>query len=204
MVTIRYTEQELNQVIDTANRIGAYACYFVDSYGYMTTKDVQHYFDYFDSRLNKDIKIGFHAHNNLNLAFANVQYFANIDTERELIIDSCATGMGQGAGNMQTELLMPYLNEHFGGSYKYQEVLDICDFIDQELNIANLWGYSVTCLLPALHKTAYKLAIVMRTKYHMSYRDIDLVLRDMPAQYRFRFTYQDLDDILVKLNKMPK
>lgn len=201
MLTMRYTDEELDLVISYANGIGAYACYFVDSYGYMEPKDIQRLFDYYDARLNKEIKIGFHAHNNMNLAYANVQYFTNIETERELIIDSCATGMGQGAGNMQTELIIPYMNEKWGKAYNLDSVLDVCDYLDKEMIPADLWGYSVTRLLPAIYKTAYKYALIMRNKHHMSFRDINAVLKKMPDELRNRYTVQNLEEALKVLGR---
>lgn len=196
MLTMRYTDAELDMVIQAANKMKAYACYFVDSYGYMQPQDVKRLFDYYDARLDKDIKIGFHAHNNMNLAFSNVQYFLNIDSDRNVIIDSCATGMGQGAGNLQTELIIPYLNENFGKNYDYDSVLDICDVLDNEMIPDDLWGYSVARLLPAVYKTAYKYGLMMRNKYHLSFRQMNKILREMPDANRMRFTPQDLEIIL--------
>lgn len=196
MLTMRYTDAELDMVIQAANKMKAYACYFVDSYGYMQPQDVKRLFDYFDARLDKDIKIGFHAHNNMNLAFSNVQYFLNIDSDRDVIIDSCATGMGQGAGNLQTELIVPYLNEKYGKNYDYDSVLDICDVLDNEMIPDDLWGYSVARLLPAVYKTAYKYGLMMRNKYHLSFRQMNKILREMPDANRMRFTPQDLESIL--------
>ena len=196
MLTMRYTDAELDMVIQAANKMKAYACYFVDSYGYMQPQDVKRLFDYYDARLNTDIKIGFHAHNNMNLAFSNVQYFLNIDSERDVIIDSCATGMGQGAGNLQTELIIPYLNEKYGKNYNYDSVLDICDVLDNEMIPDDLWGYSVARLLPAVYKTAYKYGLMMRNKYHLSFRQMNKILREMPDANRMRFTPQDLESIL--------
>lgn len=197
MLTMRYTDTELNLIIKYANDMGAFACYFVDSYGYMEPKDIKRLFDYYDTRLNKDIRIGFHAHNNMNLAYTNVRFFINLDTERELIVDSCATGMGQGAGNMQTELLLPYMNEHFGKQYNYEPVLEICDYLDTEMIPANLWGYSVTRLLPAVYKTAYKYALMMRNKYHLSFTDMNKILRDMPDEMRNRYTKENLEKLML-------
>ena len=197
MLTMRYTDAELDMVIQAANKMKAYACYFVDSYGYMQPQDVKRLFDYYDARLDKDIKIGFHAHNNMNLAFSNVQYFLNIDSDRDIIIDSCATGMGQGAGNLQTELIIPYLNEKYGKNYYYEPVLDICDVLDNEMIPDDLWGYSVARLLPAVYKTAYKYGLMMRNKYHLSFRQMNKILREMPEAIRMRFTPQDLESILV-------
>ena len=196
MLTMRYTDEELNQVIHAANEMKAYACYFVDSYGYMQPKDIMRLFDYYDTRLDKDIKIGFHAHNNMNLAFSNVQYFLGIGSDRDIIVDSCVTGMGQGAGNLQTELVLPYLNQNYSKKYEYAPVLDICDMLDEDMIPNDLWGYSVTRLLPAVYKTAYKYGLMMRNKYHLSFREINKVLRDMPDENRMRFTPQDLERIL--------
>ena len=196
MLTMRYSNDELDLVLGMTNDMGAYACYFVDSYGYMEPKDIQRLFAYFDKSLNKDVKIGFHAHNNMNLAFSNVISFINTETNRELLIDACATGMGQGAGNLQTELIVPYLNEHFGKHYNYEPILEICDILDMEMIPTNLWGYSVTRLLPAVYKTAYKYALVMRNKYHLSFRQMNQILRDMPDDMRNRYTKDNLAQLL--------
>lgn len=40
MLTMRYSEIEIQMVIDAANAMNAYAVYFVDSYGYMHENDV--------------------------------------------------------------------------------------------------------------------------------------------------------------------
>lgn len=196
MLTMRYTDDELDMLINAANNMGAYACYFVDSYGYMQPSDIKRLFDYFDERLSKDICIGFHAHNNMNLAFSNVRYLLDIETERNIIIDSCATGMGQGAGNLQTELVVPYLNGNFGKNYDYDFILDICETLDNEMIPDDLWGYSVARLLPAVYKTAYKYGLMMRNKYHLTFRQMNKVLREMPDENRMRFTPQDLEMIL--------
>ena len=196
MLTMRYSDKELDLVLGMTNDMGAYACYFVDSYGYMEPKDIDRLFHYFDAKLNKDVKIGFHAHNNMNLAYSNVISFLNTETDRELLIDACATGMGQGAGNLQTELIVPYLNERFGKNYNYDSILEVCEILDNEMIPANLWGYSVTRLLPAVYKTAYKYALVMRNKYHISFKQMNHILRDMPDDMRNRYTKDNLEELL--------
>ena len=199
MLTMRYTKEDLDLVFGMTNDMGAYACYFVDSYGYMQPHDIERLFHAFDEGLNKDVKIGFHAHNNMNLAFSNVISFLNLDTDRELLIDSCATGMGQGAGNLQTELVVPYLNEHFGKHYNYEPILEVCEILDNEMIPANLWGYSVTRLLPAVYKTAYKYALVMRNKYHLSFKQMNKILRDMPDDMRNRYTKESLEQLIATI-----
>lgn len=198
MLTMRYTEAELQQIIDAANRMDAYALYFVDSYGYMQTQDVLRLFSIFDKGLNKNIRIGFHAHNNMNLAFSNVLSFIGIETERSIIVDSCAIGMGQGAGNLQTEVIAHYMNANYSADYNYKEILEVCELVER-FNVQNVWGYSVTRLLPAIHKTAYKYAVALRNQYGLSYADIDCVFRNMPEELRHRYTPENTLELLQRL-----
>lgn len=201
MLTMRYTDNELNLIINASNKMNAYACYFVDSYGYMQHKDIIRLFTYYNDRLNSNIKIGFHAHNNMNLAVSNAFSFISIDTNRELILDSCATGMGQGAGNLQTEIILPHLNKNYGKNYNYNPILDICDILEEEMIPNDLWGYSVTRLLPAIYKTAYKYALMMKNKYKLSFKEINEILKNMPDEKRNRYTEEDVE-LLVKQYKM--
>lgn len=78
--------------------------YVVDSYGGILPHEMKDKIETFKSV--SESKIGFHGHNNLELALANSieAINANID-----IIDSTVLGMGRGAGNLKTELLMTYL-----------------------------------------------------------------------------------------------
>ena len=50
-----------------------------------------------------------------------------IDSERELIVDSTLYGMGKSAGNACTELLANYLNENYGRQYKMDQLLEAID-----------------------------------------------------------------------------
>lgn len=199
MLTMRYTDDELDLIINASNGMGAYALYFVDSYGYMQNKDIKRLFEYYDKKLNKSIKIGFHAHNNMNLAYSNVLYFLDLPTEREFIVDSCVTGMGQGAGNLQTELIIPYLIEKHGKQYDLDAILDICDILDRSMIANNLWGYSVTRLLPAIYKTAYKYSLMLRSKYNLSFREINYILKNMPNDFRDRYTNLNLEKLVGEL-----
>ena len=201
MLTMRYTDEELQMISDAANKMHAYAVYFVDSYGYMDAADVLRLYQFFDEHLDHDIRIGFHAHNNMNLAFANAQAFMNYETERPIIVDSCAIGMGQGAGNLQTEILASYLNQSGSKNFDYASILDVCDMVEKHCRQA-IWGYSVTRFLPARHRVAYKYAVAMRYQYGMSFRDIDQALTDVPDDLRHRYTPENLEQLL-KLHDMP-
>lgn len=195
MLTMRYSDDELKMLINQANEMHAYALYFVDSFGYMKSDDVERLFKFYDERLNSNVRIGFHSHNNMNLAFSNVQHFLKIAGDRDVIIDSTAIGMGQGAGNLQTELILPYLNQYYGKNYNFDELLKVCEQIEP-LTPVGQWGYSVSWALPAVYNTAYKYAMIMRQRRGFSYSKINYVLQNIPDELRHRYTEENLKNVL--------
>ena len=79
--------------------------YMVDSFGGVYPQDV---FDTINLiREKTNIKLGFHGHNNLELALINTLTAVEHGVE---IVDATITGMGRGAGNLKTELLLTALN----------------------------------------------------------------------------------------------
>ena len=83
-----------------------------------------------------------------------------------------------------------------GKQYDYNSILDICDILDSNMISQNLWGYSVTNLLPAIHKTAYKYSMMMRNKYKLTFKDINRILKEMPNEMRNRYTIENLESLL--------
>jgi 4-hydroxy 2-oxovalerate aldolase len=195
MVTMRYTDEDLRKVFDAANKMRAHAVYIVDSYGYMNTGHVNTLFEKFDANLDESIQIGLHLHNNMNLAFGTAIDFASRQTSRHLLLDSTILGMGQGAGNLQSELIIDYMNKHCGGRYDYNAILDACEIIEK-LWGNPLWGYSVTHLLGAINNAAYKYAEDYRNKYKLSFAQIHQILSRMPDEYRHRYTPEFARELL--------
>jgi 4-hydroxy 2-oxovalerate aldolase len=194
-ITMRYSRAELQQLFDTANEIEAYALYIVDSYGYMHKRDVVKYYEIFDNNLKNTIKIGFHAHNNLNLAFSNALEFLEYQTSREIIIDSCLLGMGQGSGNLQTEVFVDFMNKTMNTSYDYDEILDACEIVEEYYG-STQWGYSLADLVAAINKTSYKYSRVLRADYNLSYVEINRLLKNIPEDLRHRYTFENAMKLL--------
>ena len=76
----------------------------VDSYGSMYPEGVSWLINKIKQKI--DIPLGFHGHNNLELAFINTLEAIKNDV---VFIDSTVLGMGRGAGNLKTELILNYL-----------------------------------------------------------------------------------------------
>ena len=150
MVTLSYSDSELIEMIKEINDIEVYAAYIVDSFGAMYGDDFRRLHYLFEHNLNKQIRLGYHSHNNLQLAYSNAIDFIQIrSNEREIILDSSIHGMGRGAGNLTTELVADYLNKRFQSTYSITPLLVA---IDQHLEAEyreNYWGYSIAHFLSA-------------------------------------------------------
>jgi 4-hydroxy 2-oxovalerate aldolase len=81
--------------------------YLVDSFGSVFPNDVSRIIS--QVRQRTDVKLGFHGHNNLELALANSLTAIALGVE---LIDATILGMGRGAGNLKTELLLTVLNSN--------------------------------------------------------------------------------------------
>ncbi|GHV92554.1 hypothetical protein AGMMS50268_30570 [Spirochaetia bacterium] len=186
-ITMRYSHEELQMIFDVANEINAYSVYIVDTYGYMQEYEMIDRFKLFNDNLKDSIRVGFHAHNNTNLAFSNTMAFINCPIARNIVADSCLLGMGQGAGNLQTELFVDYLIKNCNADYKYEPILEACEIIEGFWGETS-WGYSVVDMLSAINRTSYKYSRAFRSEYSMSFVEINRILSNITEELRHRYT----------------
>lgn len=150
MVTSSYTIEEFIELIKLANEVDPYAFYIVDSFGSMNAEIVKKYSSIANYMLNDKIILGLHAHNNLQLAYSNSKYFIDEVDSRNLIVDSCIMGMGRGAGNLNTELFLSYMNEKFKTKYDIEPILRLIDEIVNAFYQNKYWGYSLPYYISAI------------------------------------------------------
>ena len=151
MVSLGYSDTEFLDLIYRSNEIKPYAFYIVDSFGVMKRRDLIRLFYTVEHNLDENILIGYHSHNNMQLAFSNAQALADIRTNHGMIIDTSIFGMGRGAGNLNTELFVEHLNDNFGTEYKLAPLLAVIDTILNKAYQKNPWGYSLPNYLSARH-----------------------------------------------------
>lgn len=117
--------------------------YLVDSYGSLYPENAgklaKQYLEIGD-KYGK--AIGFHAHNNQNLAFANT-----IETMSYGVsyLDATASGMGRGAGNCAMELLLGFLKNPKYNLYSLLTFLEKYIIPLKESGV--VWGYDVQYML---------------------------------------------------------
>ena len=118
-----YTEEDFSFIMKPISEAPIDYLYFADSYGSLFPRDIKKYTEKLRP-LNK--KIGFHAHNSLQLAFANTLEALNCGVN---IVDATVCGMGRGSGNLPMEVLIIYLEKTL--SHKKYNSMPILDLIDR-------------------------------------------------------------------------
>ena len=131
-------EAEIDQVLQIARTTPAQVVVVVDSYGSLYREQVDHLVRKYLKALHGTGKeVGMHAHNNLQLAFANTIEAIILGCNR---VDSTMLGLGRGAGNCHTEILLGFLRNP---KFKLRPVLklirDTILPIKQKLD----WGPSI-------------------------------------------------------------
>ncbi|MBP3489074.1 MAG: aldolase catalytic domain-containing protein [Roseburia sp.] len=198
MVSLNYSDEEFIELIRCANEIKPYAFYIVDSFGGMKERDLLRLFYIVENRLDSGIKIGFHSHNNMQLAYSNAKALTSVKTLRELIIDSSIYGMGRGAGNLNTELLTEYLNETEGKTYILNPILRVIDQVLNAFYQENSWGYSIPNYLSAKHNVHPNYANYLVDKQTLRIEDIDEIFAMMPEEKRDGYDKAFIKDLYYK------
>ncbi|MCD8237353.1 MAG: aldolase catalytic domain-containing protein, partial [Prevotellaceae bacterium] len=198
MVSVSYTDEEFLDLIRRVNEVDPYAFYIVDSFGMMKKKDLTRLFYMVEHNLKDTIKIGFHSHNNMQLAYSNAQSLVHIQTDRDLIIDSSVYGMGRGAGNLNTELFVEYLNENADGQYVLKPLLTIIDEILNGFYQANHWGYSLPNYLSASHNAHPNYASYLDERKTLTVENMNEIFDMMDEEKRLSFDKNYIEEVYLR------
>ncbi len=185
--TTSYEDSALIDLIKRINALKPYAFYMVDTLGKMYKNDLLRMFYIVDHNLDQRITLGFHSHNNLQMSFANAQELAQVNTTRNLIIDSSILGMGRGAGNLNTELLVQYLNINQGLKYDVYKIMNLMDLYIKPLSIKYKWGYDAAYYLAAVADCHPNYASYLLNKQTLQIRDIGTILNGLDRGKRNLF-----------------
>lgn len=188
--TTSYTDEQLIDLIHKVNGMRPCGFYLVDTLGLMHKEDVLRFFYLINHNLAKGINMGFHSHNNLQLSFSNCQALAMVESDRTISLDSSVYGMGRGAGNLNTELIANYLNEHCGANYEIEPLLEIVDEYIVKIKEEHEWGYSVPYYLAAINGCHPNYASYLSSKNTLNVRSISTILHMIEPEKRSLFNKQ--------------
>ncbi|MDD6570844.1 MAG: aldolase catalytic domain-containing protein [Thermoflexaceae bacterium] len=165
-------ESDLKVALDILGKSPVNIFYIVDSFGSLYPEQIARITDIymeFAKKYNK--KLGIHAHNNQQLAFANTIEAVGDGVD---YLDGTYAAMGRGAGNCAMELLLGFLRNP-----KYN-VYPVIQFIEKHMlklrEEGVVWGYDLQYLMTGLlnqhPRTAIQFTKDKRTDYSEFYKEI--------------------------------
>ncbi|HLC23843.1 MAG TPA: aldolase catalytic domain-containing protein [Dehalococcoidia bacterium] len=135
-------EQELDKALELLANSEVETLYIVDSFGAMYNEQVRLLLDKFlGYAQSKGKQVGMHAHNNQQLAFANT-IEAIIGGAN--MLDSSMAGLGRGAGNCPTELLIGFLHNP---KFHLRPVLHCIQHNLEPMREKLKWGYDIPYMI---------------------------------------------------------
>ena len=183
-----YTDEELMEVSKLVNDVKPYAVSMVDTYGLLHPDDLLHYYSILNKEVDAKVGIGFHAHNNFQLAYANALTFLSAERNHEIVVDGTLYGMGKSAGNAPIELLAMRLNEKYGKDYKINSMMESIDECILDFYSKSPWGYKLFFYLCALNKCHPNYLSLFMDKQNLSVSKInDLLAMIEPEDKKLLF-----------------
>lgn len=165
-------ENDLKAALDMLGQTPVDTLYIVDSFGSVYPEEMARICDIFNNYAAKyNKKLGIHAHNNQQLAFANTIEACGDGVDW---LDGTYMAMGRGAGNCAMELLLGFLKNP-----KYN-ILPVFQFIEKYMTKLKqdgvVWGYDIQYLMTGLlnqhPRTAIQFTKEKRTDYSEFYKDL--------------------------------
>ena len=174
MAISKSNELDIDAALELLCQSSVGCIYLVDSYGSLYPEQVSRLSDKYLELADKyGKKVGIHAHNNQQLAFANT-----IEALRRGVsyLDATVSSLGRGCGNCPSELLLGFLKNP-----KYR-INPLLRFIEKHIvpmkESGIVWGDDVPYLLTGILNQHPKTAIQFTKEGRKDYNDFYLELLD--------------------------
>lgn len=148
----------------------------VDSFGGVTPKDVINI--YKEVRANTTVPVGFHGHNNLQLGLINTITAMKLGVD---YVDATILGMGRGAGNLNMELLLTYLDAHEGMRVDFNVLGDVISAFTPLMEKYQ-WGTNLPYMLAGANRIPQKEVMDWVTNRVYSFNSIVRALENRKNQ----------------------
>lgn len=143
MAISQANSDQIEEALEMLGQSRVDVIYLVDSYGSLYPESAGKLAEkYLEIGEKYGKAIGYHAHNNQNLAFANTIETLSYGVS---YLDATASGMGRGAGNCAMELLLGFLKNP---KYNLYSLLTFIEKYILPLKASGVvWGYDVQYML---------------------------------------------------------
>lgn len=186
-----FTQEEQKKVVGYLRDSNVDFAYVADSYGSIFPFQIKELFKPLLEIPN--LKIGFHPHNSLQMAFANTIEAMNQGVD---IIDGSMYGMGRGAGNLPLEIIISYLQQKHPDKYNVIPILQCIDkyFINFKKNTG--WGYQLPYMISGIFNSHPYYAKTLIDWREYTIDDVWHVLENIERKKPVGFSEELLKDVL--------
>ncbi len=147
-------ERDLDEALGLVANSEALGIYLVDSFGHFYSEKIRYLIIKYMQYMRSTGKVvGMHAHNNLDLAFANTIEAIVLGAN---MADATMAGLGRGAGNCPMELLIGFLHNP---KYKLRPILDCVENHIEPMRKDLKWGFDLPYLITGLLNRHPRLAM---------------------------------------------
>jgi 4-hydroxy 2-oxovalerate aldolase len=134
-------EFELNKGLELIGRSETDMVYLVDSFGSLYFEQIGDLMRRYLAAMGEGKQVGIHAHNNQQMAYVNTVFAA---INGATMLDSTIDGLGRGAGNCPTELLLGFLRNP---KFKQRPIIEAVEKLTLPLRETIDWGYSIPYMI---------------------------------------------------------
>ncbi|MCI6998420.1 MAG: aldolase catalytic domain-containing protein [Eubacterium sp.] len=198
--TMAYSDEEIHNLVSCTNSCKPVSLSIVDTFGEMHAEDLRHIVTLIDGELDGNIGLGFHSHNNQQMSFAlSIEFIETLSKgSREIIVDSSLCGMGRGAGNATTELLVSYINKKHNGYYDLNVIMDAIDMYMVSFQERYQWGYSTSYFIAGVYGCHVNNIAYLLKNHRCNGKDMKNVIESLPEADRKKYDYDLLESKFIE------
>lgn len=174
MAVSKVNDRDIMSALELLAHTNADCIYVVDSFGSFYPEQICELADRYSEVAGKYGKlVGFHGHNNQQLAFANtieaLRYGASI-------LDATVCGMGRGAGNCYLESLLGFLKNP---KYKLVPMMQFIEKHMPDMKANYFWGFDLAYLMTGILNAHPSAAINFKKEGRSDYTEFYHELLDI-------------------------
>lgn len=193
-----YSDDKLVEFAKIVNEKELFGVGIVDTYGLLHQSDLLHIFEILDAHLSKEITLGYHSHNNFQMAYANCIEVLNTEADRNILVDGTLYGMGKSAGNAPIELLARYMNEHQGKQYDISQMLEAIENSIMDIYRKIQWGYNLLYYISATAKCHPSYVNFLMNKKTLSVKSIFEILDRLQGNQKLLYSQDRIEQLYLE------
>ncbi|MCM1231029.1 MAG: aldolase catalytic domain-containing protein [Ruminococcus flavefaciens] len=193
-----YDNESFSELLGLVNKLEPDFFSLVDTYGLLHKEDLHKYLQMADEGLEPNIGLGYHAHNNFQLAYSNCIEFLEQSMERKVLVDASLYGMGKSAGNAPIELLSMFMNDHCGKAYQVEQLLEAIDVSIMDIYRKMPWGYAFKFYLSASNDCHPNYVAYLQEKRKLSVKSISEILDAISPEKKLLYDVDYIEQLYLQ------